>query len=298
MAEAGERALAAATQLEKIGFVEFSTHLVRDVYRVIVEASMDQLKAYADFVSKIAKTLAEYQKEVLGDDNSAEQNQKAYDYIKQVMGFTDSDIGTPPDDTKELSLTDERVTTLKQHFVGITVPTGTPPENKSIDNFITGDPDSKIIKLVDLKAFVIAKLKGSVKNSYDLIKTILKIGMQKVVVTNGEIHTKLTFHVDATDTYSKTSMDYQRNSEHWGISGEISGGYGGSGGTAGGIIGGLVRVMSGAFIGGGISGGYGSSKLKVSVVNEKSTAATNVIVDILGEVKIVFRTETFPSIEA
>jgi hypothetical protein len=35
----------------------------------------------------------------------------------------------------------------------------------------------------------------------------------------------------------------------------------------------------------------------VSVVNESSSAATNVTVDILGEVKIQFRTETFPSIE-
>lgn len=32
---AGERALAAATQLEKIGFVDFTVHLVQGVYEFI-----------------------------------------------------------------------------------------------------------------------------------------------------------------------------------------------------------------------------------------------------------------------
>ena len=42
---ASDRALAAASQLEKIGFVDFTVDLVRDVYNVIVKASTDQLKA-------------------------------------------------------------------------------------------------------------------------------------------------------------------------------------------------------------------------------------------------------------
>ena len=121
--------------------------------------------------------------------------------------------------------------------------------------------------------------------------TILKIGMQKVVVTNGQIRTKLVFHVDATDTYSKTSMDYNRKSRDWGIRGGVRGRIFRK------IPGKAAKATIGKFIGGGISGGYGSQKLNVKVVNEKSTAATNVTVDIIGEVNIFFRTETFPTVE-
>lgn len=43
-----------------------------------------------------------------------------------------------------------------------------------------------------LRSFVIEKLKASATNFYELLKTILQIGMQKIVVTDGTIETKLS----------------------------------------------------------------------------------------------------------
>jgi hypothetical protein len=274
---AGDRALAAATQLERIGFVEFSTHLVRDTYRVIIESSMDQLKAYADFVSKVAEGLSDYQDQVIGETDE-QKKANAHSYIEEVLQL---EVAEPANDDQEFDLDEEKRTSLEQHFLGVLV------GDKDISTVI-GD-DNKI-KLGELRSFVLELLKKNAKESYDLLKTILKIGMQKVVVTNGQIRTKLTFSVDATDTYTKTESDYQRNASRWGVRGSISGRYGG-------IAGKIAGVVFGNFIGGGIGGGYGSSKLNVAVVNEKSTAATNIDIDILGEVNIQFRTETFPSVE-
>ena len=53
-ANSGSRALAAASQLEKIGFVDFTVDLVKGVYEVIVNASMEQLEAYAELVTKVS----------------------------------------------------------------------------------------------------------------------------------------------------------------------------------------------------------------------------------------------------
>src|SRR3990172_1509335 len=82
---AGERALAAASQLEKIGFVDFTVHLVQGVYEVIVKASMDQLKSYADFVNMISKSLAQYQDDLIGADGSTKQVTTVDSYIKDVL---------------------------------------------------------------------------------------------------------------------------------------------------------------------------------------------------------------------
>ncbi len=287
MATASERTMEAASKFDSIGFVEFTTNLVRDVYRVIVEASMDQLKAYADFVAKIAKTVEEYEKEVVGETD-ADQTARADDYILNVLGFADNQ-GQVPDPISVKG----QVEALKQHFLGMAIKVGAPggEEEKTIDQLIEGiDTDNPSIKREDLRKFVIEKLGKNARESYDLIKTILKIGMQKVVVTSGEIHTKLTFHVDATDTYEKKQHEYSRNASSWGIRGSLGGRYGSPGGQ-------IAGIMFGNFIGGGISGGYGESKFNVKVMNEKTAAATNVTVDILGEVRILFRTETFPTIE-
>ena len=274
-ANAGSRAMAAASQLEKIGFVDFTVDLVKGVYEVIVEASMEQLEAYAELVTKVSKSLQEYQDEVLGSDET-EKQEKAASYIKEVLGFKEEDTYT---------LTDDQATALRGHLAGITVQED--GQNKGIDDYITVSGASKQIAHENLVKIVLEKLKKSTEHSYDLLKTILKIGMQKVVVTNGEIRTKLTFHIDASDDYSKTSNQYNNNSSGWGVGGRLSGS-----GT------GLVGKIFGASLGIGLSGGYSSRKLSVNVVNEKSTSATNVNVDILGEVKINFRTESFPSIEA
>ncbi|MGI5911037.1 MAG: hypothetical protein ACOX6E_00450 [Syntrophomonadaceae bacterium] len=274
-ANAGSRAMAAATQLEKIGFVDFTVDLVKGVYEVIVDASMEQLEAYAELVTKVSKSLQEYQNEVLGTDDT-EKQEKAENYLEDVLGFEKEDTYT---------LTDDQATALREHLTGITVQEG--DQSKSIDDYITVNGTSKQITHEDLVKIVLEKLKKSTEHSYNLLKTILKIGMQKVVVTNGEIRTKLTFHIDASDNYNKISNQYNNNSSGWGVGGKLSGS-----GT------GLVGKIFGASLGIGLSGGYSSRKLSVSVVNEKSTSATNVNVDILGEVKINFRTESFPSIEA
>jgi hypothetical protein len=274
-ANAGSRALAAASQLEKIGFVDFTVDLVKGVYEVIVNASMEQLEAYAELVTKVSKSLEEYQDEVLGPDE-AEKQEKAENYITEVLGFKKQDTYT---------LTDDQATALREHLAGISVQED--EQNKGIDDYITVSDTSKEITHENLVKIVLEKLKKSTEHSYDLLKTILKIGMQKVVVTNGEIRTKLTFHIDASDDYSKTSNQYSNNSSGWGVGGGLSGS-----GT------GLVGKIFGASLGIGLSGGYSSRKLSVNVVNEKSTSATNVNVDILGEVRINFRTETFPAIEA
>ncbi|WP_216831761.1 hypothetical protein [Alkalihalobacterium elongatum] len=280
MSNAGERALAAASQLEKIGFVDFTVDLVRGVYQVILNGSMEQLNAYADFVSKVAKTLEEYQAEVLGASTEIELNQKADQYIKEIfqLGAT----------TTTHSLSENTYLSMKEHFSGVTMSDSESGRSKSFDDYVKGSDGNKTISHQDLSLLVVEKLKQSAKESYDLIKSILKIGMQKVVITNGEINTKLTFHVDANDTTSKTSNTYNTRSSNWGIGGSMSGNYGV----------GIVDSAIGNYIGGRLSGGYRSSKLNVNVVNEKSTSATNVNIDVLGSVKIQFRTETFPSIDS
>jgi hypothetical protein len=294
-------------KLEKVGFVDFTVDLVKGVYEVIVNAAMDQLKAYADIVSQVSKTLNDYQADMIGSDESSELNDKVDSYVKDVLELT---LGSGATD---YSMTLEKAKSLEAHFGGITgeITSGTPPTTatKTIPEMITyqystGTPPTTTTKTLadivaappinstmfaltvsDLRIFVTAKLKASVKNSQDLLKTILKIGMQKVVVTSGEIMTRITFHVDAQKLSSTDTNKTSEKASGWGIGGNISG--------SSSILGTLTnRAISGA-----LSGGYSSRSLNVCVVNEKTSSATNLAIDILGEVRILFRTETFPTIE-
>ena len=232
---AGERAMQAASQLERIGFVDFTVDLVKGVYETIVQASMDQLNNYAELVNKISIDLATYQAEMIGADNSQELKNKIDNYIKEVVELD-------PQSTNPYQLDEKAGTNIKNNFAGISVvdKTATPPVNKTINDYLqpaTAPATGYSLAVNDLKALVEEKLKASVKQSQDLLKTILKIGMQKVVVTNGEIMTKLTFHIDAQDNTSKESNKANEKASGWGIGGGLSGKVSGIGKIIGASVG-------------------------------------------------------------
>lgn len=271
----GSEALQLATQVNKIGFVEFTSDLVRNVYTTIVTSSMDQLKAYADFVRVVSKSLSEYQNQALGGSDATSQTATANSYIKDVLGIADPNANPIP-------LTPDQVSSLSDNFSGIKRAAAP----IIITDAITVDAATKAGTITpdNLRLFVIEKIKVAATDSYEILKTILKIGMQKIVVSDGYIETKLTFHVDSTDTQGRTSTDSATRSMSKNFGGGLNAG-------AGGILGKIL----GATIGGSIGGGKQSTELKVNVVNETSASALNVKIDVTGLVRIAFRTESFPT---
>ena len=286
-ADAVERTLSGLTQLGDIPFVDFTVDLVRGVYQVILEGSMEQLKAYADFVTTVSGGLAEYQKQIAGDD-PADQKELAKNYAVDVLELT-APTGTITSST-QIDISEEKWEVLLEQL-GSFEAKDSSGTTKNLDSF--GTPPSSYPVQPEweyLLALITEKLKADSKGSYDLLVTILKLGMQKIVVSEGEIITKLTFSVSADDTYSKTSSNIDRKSSSWGIGGTVRGRYSGKKGM-------LAAQSTSGFIGGWIRGGYSSENLKVNVVNERSSAATNVRGEIIGGVEIRFRTETFPTVD-
>lgn len=264
---ASQEGMDRAADVQNLGFVEFTTDLVRNVYTVITDAALEQLKAYGDFVSIVSKPLSEYQQEVTGikfdDAKGLSENDKPKldSYITDVLGLVLSEGAT------SFSLDNEQNTLLESHFSGITV----------AENDISSKINSNNISKEDLRKFVYEKLAKSTSESYNMLVAVLKLGMNKVEVTDGSIFTKLVFHVNTSDKASKTSTNVESTAKQWGVRGSASAKWG------------WGRAN--------ISGGYNSNKINVSVVNEKSSSAVNLSADIIGSVKINFRSGYFPSFE-
>jgi len=134
------------------------------------------------------------------------------------------------------------------------------------------------LKMADVRQFVYEKLKRTSSESYDMLVTVLKLGMQKVSVTDGQIHSKLTFNVRASDFESTASSSIDAKSSSWNIGGKLG-----------------IRAKKWNM---SVAGGYSSSKVTVKVVNERSSSAVNLNADIVGSVTINFKTESFPAFDA
>jgi len=326
---AAGRAMAAVGNLSATltQFTDFTADLVHDVFKVVVDSTMEQLEAYADLVAKVSGSLAQYEDRMLG--NATTQKQKALDYINQIIikefcPSTQAPLTMADVDSASATLLFDppKVTALRTLMAGVQAtikvselpndsaakkddPSYEKPVSPTGEALVQFDealrtiatPEEWSIVVPHLHAFALAKLKKDVKASYDRLVVLLKLGLQKVVVTDGEISTSLTFHTDSTDSdeFNTSNVESEVDTRSRGFTVAL--------GAAGNRrrSGPLGQSIINRSLGGSISGSGGMSrvrsKLKVNVVNEKKVAITNLSVDITGRVMLRFRTDFFPLID-
>ena len=314
---AGGHALQLISAVNLSKFVDFTSGLVREVFKTLIDSTLEQLDAYADLVSKVSGTVADFEAKALGDVNAA-----AVDYLNKVIlpSFGTGAIptlawsgtavtGGGPD----ISLDAAKQQDLVALFAGVNaavatlptspiVPASSPLAVNDLTTFesLLESTGSQILtmKTTNLHAFTVAKLKHDVKSAYDKIVTLLKLGMSKIVVEEGEIDTSLTFHVASADsderTTSQTRTDVATHSSNW----AVNGGFFGGRSVSGTIYGFLISKRSGYSVNGGAGSSSTNTSVQVAAVNEKSTAVTNLSFDITGGLKLRFRSDFFPSIDA
>src|SRR5262249_52301532 len=161
-------------------------------------------------------TLAEYEYKSLGGDTGAAALKYANEVVLPTFGLLDGQ-GNPPQLTAAtdtagnltftpttISFDPAKLADLHGSFARVT-PLAPPAPASSTALTKEGTLDQALVKTFDttdpskltalampaaaLYAFAVAKLQHEVKASYDKIVSILKLGMQKIVVTKGKIAT-------------------------------------------------------------------------------------------------------------
>jgi hypothetical protein len=290
-------ALSAFDSTQK-SFVDFTTHLLHDVFKILLDATIEQLEAYADLVANVSGSLQRFEERMVGDQ--AAFDARAVTYINDVVlpSFADATFGGPvvaAGTPSPFKFDPTKLDAAKAAFAGVVVVTGTAPNTVEKDfNAYLSTTSPNDMATPDLVLLCVAKLKQDVKGSYDKLVTILKIGMQKLVVTDGEVKTSLTWHLDATDTDELTSSDtlqtFDQRAVNWGVSRTSAR----SSGISGKLFGMTLGRARGVVTTAGANGSRTRTELKVQVVNEKKTAVTNLNIDITGSVMVHFKSETFP----
>jgi hypothetical protein len=110
------------------------------------------------------------------------------------------------------------------------------------------------------------------KSMIEHLRAMAREGMARIVISEGELLSKLTFQVQATDQATRESSNYRDQRLN---------------------IGAKLRFGGKSF---GASIGVGFSNIKVSTSTESSSSRTDVSAEVLGMVHLKFRTETFPPI--
>lgn len=235
-AQIGRRA---GDALEAINFPGFVASLLQGTFQAIVDATTQQVREYASLVASLSQSLDDFTR----DNVSAAQTRgELAQRYPQDLTLAVPEPGKPGE-TRLVPRPDRA---------------GQSPRWLA-DFGLAGQELSE--ELTEGKLLSAGRMQVGEQRMQMLATTVL-MGINRIVVNDGDIRARLQFHAAAKES---TSADLLTASA-------------GSGGIAGRSIGG---------------GGAGSSMM-VSTLKANAQAEASIKADLMGSVRISFRTETFP----
>jgi len=191
---AAEGARIAGVYLEAVNFPKFVSSLISGVFHSIVESSIEQMHAYGQLVADVAKTLNQFR-----DENVTDNQGRDY-LIQQFPDTFKLDVDTGEDG---VSAPRVRMRDGVDEDQALKKVNSLPVEGGPISSL---DDDSIEGKLVPAARTQLAT------SRQQLLATMVLMGINRIVVTDGRIAAKVLFDFQAKDNFkfqkSATSFDY------------------------------------------------------------------------------------------
>jgi hypothetical protein len=174
--------------VKKVDFPKFVGGLIKNVFQAIVESSIEQMRAYGELISNVAKTVDQFMSDNIsqnaGRDWLAERYPDALGV--EVSGgagaFAEGGEAAPP--TAILVANGDDPT---QHLTTISSDLGIEPPVTDIS-----DPNA------ELRIVTAARL-SMAKSRQQLLSSMVMLGINRIVITDGSINAKVVFDMRAED---------------------------------------------------------------------------------------------------
>ncbi len=196
MANGTSAAVTEAARLDEIGFPEFTTKLVTDVFDALVASSLRQTEAYMELLKNVNKNL----KEFINDTRDDISGDMILQFLAAVLPPEDPESEDATKVKEGATLTGDEATALNNALV-------VTHAEISDDNQVA---DTTAIDTAKRDAILDAVANRISANKYDLLKEMVRQGMLRIVVENGVIETKLTFTTYGSSFHQKNATDYNR----------------------------------------------------------------------------------------
>lgn len=222
--------------LNAIDFPSFVASLIQGTFKAIVDASIQQMQAYAALLQSVAATVDRFM-----DDHITEgmaQDHLADEYPSLFK--RDTSAGRPQ----------------------LTVDTGSKREVPSFLKDLGFETPHDIDKTALKEQVIPATRRTLAEQRQQTLSTMVLMGINRVIVDDGEILAKLVFHIDASET---TALRFDQQ-----------------------------KATTGNMAGEAGSGMFNAQALMVNTASINAQSDINVRADLTGQVRVKFKSETFP----
>lgn len=255
--------------VKKVDFPQFVSGLIQNVFQAIVDASIQQMRAYGELLANVAKTVDQFAR-----DNITENN--ARDWLADR--FPDMlDVGS--DATSSSFAEGDEAAPASPHLVVKAEDPSTALKTISAELGLE-KPLSDISDEAEERRLVMAARLQIARGRQQLLASMVVLGINRIVVTDGLIHAKVVFDMRASDVArraARASLHDERQSSSY-VQAEM------------GYSSWLSPVSA------SVKSGASSSHVATveSSVDETSESKAEVKAKLTGEVRVNFKSDYFP----
>lgn len=236
------------SMVDSVDFPAFVAGLIENVFQAVVNASIQQMRAFGEMLAAVAMSLDQFAQSNVSEGQARDYLVSRYPSALKIESDGDGPAKVAYRDGGE-DLLD-----LKKE---LGLPDGTD----------ISDAEGEIA------AMQAARMQLA-QSRQKTLATMVLLGINRIVITNGRINAKVVFDMRASDTASRTASAERDEMK----SKQTSAG----------------AVAFSPWGGGGVSTTSKHMTTVKSAVNEQSDAKTEVSAQLSGEVRLDFKSETFP----
>jgi len=228
---------ASRAMLNAIDFPQFVASLIQGTFQAIVDSHIQQMEAYATLLKNVSQTVDRFMVDNISNDSARDYLADQYD---GVLG-RDTSAGRP------------------RLVVNKAVPEGEMPsffKDLGIDS--PDDLDDETLE----RDVVPAARRYLAQQRQQTLATMVMLGINRVLVEDGEISAKLQFHVDASES-TKIKFDE-------------------------------TKTTTGTMSGRAGRNPFSANAVMVNTSSLNAQSDVNVRADLTGQVKVKFRSDAFP----
>jgi hypothetical protein len=188
--------------VQKVDFPKFVGGLIKNVFQAIVESSIEQMRAYGELIANVAKTTDQFMRDNIGEAAGRDYLSDAYPDVLSVDsgttagGFAEGEEAAQPPPRLEARGEDTAVRLAEIS------------REMNVNPPVTDLSDAN----AELRLVTAARLQMA-KSRQQLLSSMVMLGINRIVVTDGSINAKVVFSMRASDTAKRNYTASMHDSE-------------------------------------------------------------------------------------
>jgi hypothetical protein len=200
--------------VQKVDFPKFVGGLIKNVFQAIVESSIEQMRAYGELVANVAKTVDEFAHDNITENNSRDWLADKYPETLGVSsgmdsGFAEGDDAPPA--PKLATKGDDPTTALQAISRDLNL-------EKPVTDISDEAEEARLVQAARLQM---------ARGRQQLLASMVMLGINRIVVTDGLINAKVIFDMRASDTASRQATASMADRQSTSLSSKMRASYGG-----------------------------------------------------------------------